>query len=211
MKKLLILVLLVFSSMAIASAKQYKAGVDYTKIESPQPTHSGKKIEVIEFFWYGCPHCFHFEPYISQWNKTKSKNVAFVRIPAVFRPGWKVQARAYYALQQMGVIESVHDKIFDEIHKHRNPLDTVTGIADFVAKQGVNRAKFIQEYNSFAVDGLVRKAVEELAAYKINGVPTVVVNGKYMLSGRLAGTYEKLIKILNYLIKKESAAPAAHK
>ncbi len=210
MKKLLILIICVFSSIAIANAKQYDEGIDYARIEQ-QPTHTGKKIEVIEFFWYGCPHCYHFEPYISKWNKTKPANVEFVRIPAVFRPGWKVQARAYYALQQMGVLESIHDKIFDEIHKNKNPLNTVNSIADFVAKQGVNRAEFLQQYNSFVVDERVRKAIKELAAYKISGVPTVIVNGKYKLNGRMAGTYENLIKILNYLIKKESAKTGANK
>ena len=205
MKKLLLSTLLLLVSAGAALAADYKAGVDYAVVEPPIATDTGDKIEVLEFFWYGCPHCYHFEPDLKRWKKTIPDNVRFVRVPAIFRPDWKIQARAYYALERMGVIESVHGKIFDEIHKNKKRLNTMDALADFVAKNGVDRAKFIEEYNSFAVDGLVRKALKKLRAYNIDGVPTLAVNGKYKVSGRMAGSHRKMIEIMNYLIKKESA------
>ncbi len=210
MKKYLLFILFLFSFSTLVHAEQYKEGVNYAAIE-PQPTETGKNIEVLEFFWYGCPHCYHFEPYISQWNKTKPANVTFIRIPAVFRPSWKVQARAYYALLDMGVIEQVHDKIFDAIHKNHQRLDTEHDMANFLATQGIDKQKFIEAYNSFSVDTQMRKGIKKLTAYKVDGVPAVFVNGKYKLSGQMAGSYENLIKILNYLIKKESKHTSASK
>ncbi len=212
MRKLLLLPLLLVAGLFVAEmtsayAAPYTEGVDYTSVEQ-QPTETGKKIEVLEFFWYGCPHCFHFEPFLDKWEKTMPKNVAFVRIPAIFRPGWKIQARAYYALLNMGVIEKIHDKIFNAIHKDRKPLNTLEEIADFVAKNGVNRERFIEEYNSFTVDNMVRKGLKKMQAYHIEGVPAVIVNGKYKVSPRKAGSFEKMIKIINYLIKKESKPDA---
>ncbi|MDT8281435.1 MAG: thiol:disulfide interchange protein DsbA/DsbL, partial [Gammaproteobacteria bacterium] len=111
MKKLLVFLLLITSSTMIHAA-DYKEGVDYKRV-AIQPTDTGDTIEVLEFFWYGCPHCYHFEPYISDWKKTKPANVEFVRVPAVFRPDWEIQARTYYALSNMGVIEDLHIRIFD--------------------------------------------------------------------------------------------------
>jgi len=202
MKKLLLFLLLMMSSVAIQAA-DFTEGIDYKKV-APQPTDTGSKIEVLEFFWYGCPHCYVFEPYIKAWKKTKPANVEFVRIPAVFRPDWEVQARTYYALSNMGVIEDLHGKIFSAIHKDKKRLNKKASITDFVVENGVDRKKFETEYNSFSVDSMVRKAKKKQTAYKIQGVPTIAVNGKYMTSASLSGSYENLIKILDYLVKKES-------
>ncbi len=202
MKKLVILLMLLVNS-PLLFAGGYVDGKDY-KTVTPQATETGDKIEVLEFFWYGCPHCYSFEPYVQAWKKTKPANVEFVRIPAVFRPDWEIQARAYYALSNMGVIESVHEKIFRAIHKDKKRLNKMDDIASFVEKNGVDRKKFMQEVNSFAVDGMLRKGKKKQAAYKIQGVPTVIVNGKYMTSGSMSGSYENMIKIINYLLAKES-------
>lgn len=128
----------------------------------------------------------------------------FVRVPAIFRPDWEVQARAYYALSNMGVIEDVHEKIFEAIHKYKQHLNTMQAMADFLEKKGVNRDQFINEFNSFSVDGMVRKAKKKQQGYKIEGVPAVAVNGKYLTSGSMAGSYDNLIKIINYLVEIES-------
>ena len=192
-----------FAGQFAVQADEFSEGIEYKKIDQ-QRTESGDKIEVLEFFWYGCPHCYHFEPSINRWKITKPENVVFTRVPAIFRPDWKVQARAYYALSNMGVIEKMHGRIFDEIHKHKKPLNTREGIADFVAANGVDRDKFIEEYNSFTVDGQVRKALKKQKAYNISGVPTVAVNGKYMTNGTMAGDYPTLIKVIDYLVEKES-------
>jgi len=203
MKKLLIFLFLISSSVTLHAA-EFKEGVHYQKLANPQPTENPGKVEVLEFFWYGCPHCYTFEPYIKSWKKTIPENVAFLRAPAIFRPDWEIQARAYYALKSMGVIEDLHSKIFDAIHKDKKHLNTLDAISDFVEAEGVDRAKFLEEYKSFAVDGLVRKTKKNQALFKIEGVPSVIVNGKYLTSGSMSGDYDNLIKIVDYLIALES-------
>jgi thiol:disulfide interchange protein DsbA len=202
MKKLLVFLLLV-ASAACSQAEEYKEGVHYKKL--PQAvTTSSDKVEVLEFFWYGCPHCYSFEPYVKSWKKTVSDNVKFARVPAIFRPDWEIQARTYYALNNMGLIETVHGKIFDEVHKNKKPLNTQKSMTAFLEKNGVDRKKFLEEYNSFGVDGLVRKAKKKQSEYKIQGVPGVVVNGKYLVSGSMAGSYDNMVKIIDYLIALEA-------
>jgi thiol:disulfide interchange protein DsbA len=202
MKKLLVLLFLLVNS-AVLQAADYTEGVEY-KALPPQPTDTGDKIEVLEFFWYGCPHCYTFEPYIKAWKKTKPDNVEFVRVPAIFRPDWEIQARTYYALTNMGVIEDLHEKIFAAIHNDKKKLYKKATLTDFVVKNGVDRKKFEEEYNSFSVDTMVRKAKKKQTAYKIQGVPSIVVNGKYLSSGSMSGSYDNLVKILDYLVAKES-------
>lgn len=202
MKKLLVLLFLLVNS-ALLQAADYTEGVNYKRLPT-QPTDSGEKIEVLEFFWYGCPHCFSFEPYINSWKKSKPANVEFIRVPVIFRPDWEVQARAYYALSNMGVIEDIHGKIFYAVNKEKKRLNKLELVADFVEKNGVNREEFIKQYNSFAVDGMVRKAKKKQKGYKIEGVPSVAVNGKYLSSGSMSGSYENLIKITSYLVAQES-------
>ncbi len=202
MKKLLVFLLLV-ASAACSQAEEYKEGVHYKKL--PQAvTTSSDKVEVLEFFWYGCPHCYSFEPYVKSWKKTVSDNVKFARVPAIFRPDWEIQARTYYALNNMGLIETVHGKIFDEVHKNKKPLNTQESMTAFLEKNGVDRKKFLEEYNSFGVDGLVRKAKKKEYEYKIQGVPGVVVNGKYLVSGSMAGSYDNMVKIIDHLIALEA-------
>jgi protein dithiol oxidoreductase (disulfide-forming) len=206
MKKLVIFLVLMISPLLV-QADNFKAGVNYKELE-PQPTQTGDKIEVLEFFWYGCPHCYHFEPYISAWKKTMPDNVEFIRVPAIFRPDWEIQAKAYYALSVMGVIEDLHGKIFDAIHKDKKPLNTLDAIADFVAQNGVDKKTFLSEYNSFVVDSMTRKAKKKMLAYHIEGVPSIVVNGKYLTTGSMAGSYENLVKVIDWLVAKESKKQA---
>lgn len=203
MKKLLVLLLLLVYS-AVIQAAGYSEGVEYKKLAIPQATDTGDKIEVQEFFWYGCPHCYHFEPYINAWKKTKPANVEFVRVPAIFRPDWEIQARAYYALSNMGIIEDLHGKIFAAIHKDKIQLNRKETLTDFLVKNGVDREKFEEEYSSFAVDSMVRKAKKKIKDYQIEGVPSISVNGKYLTSGSMSGSYDNLIKILDYLVKQET-------
>ncbi len=207
MRKILLSVVMVLTaytvSMQLSYAEQFSDGKEYKTI-AQQPTTTGDKIEVLEFFWYGCPHCYHFEPFISKWLSKKPANVAFVRIPAVFRPDWKIHARTYYALQELGRLEQVHEKIFDEIHKNHKRLDTLEAMASFLKTQGIDKKAFTEAYNSFGIDSNMRKAVKTQAAYQINGVPTVIVNGKYMTSGSMTGTYDRLLDVVDYLVAKET-------
>lgn len=202
MKKLVVLLFLLVNS-ALLQAADYSEGTHYKKLSSQQ-TSSSDKVKVEEFFWYGCPHCSTFEPYLKAWEKTKPANVELARVPAIFRPEWEVQARVYYALSNMGKIDDLHGKIFTAIHKNKKKLDNKESLTDFIVENGVDREKFLEQYNSFAVDGLVRKAKKKIKAYQIQGVPSVVINGKYLTSGSMAGSYDNMIKITNYLIKKES-------
>ena len=202
MNRLVVLLFLLVNS-SLLHAADYTEGKDYKKITPQVVTGTGDKIEVLEFFWYGCPHCYSFEPYVKTWKKTKPANVEFARVPAMFRPEWEIQARAYYALDNMGVIDNVHEKIFSAIHKDKKRLNSLSLLADFVEKHGVDRKKFMEEANSFAIDGMVRKAKKKQSAYKIQGVPSVIVNGKYITSGSMSGSYDKLIKIMDHLIAKE--------
>jgi len=202
MKKLLVFIFLIVSTIA-CQAESYKEGVHYKALPQ-QEAVSGDKVEVLEFFWYGCPHCYSFEPFIKSWKKSKPANVEFKRVPAIFRPDWEIQARTYYALSNMGVIEDLHGKIFTAIHKDKNRLNKKEHLVNFVSQNGVDRKQFLDEYNSFAVDTMVRKAKKKQKAYQIQGVPTVIINGKYQTSASMAGNYDNLIKIIDYLVKKES-------
>ena len=202
MKNVIVFVFLMIASVTL-QAEAYKAGQHYKEL-SQQPSAEEGDVEVQEFFWYGCPHCYTFEPYLKSWEKTKPANVEFVRLPTIFRPDWEVQAKSYYALQLMGEIETIHGKIFEAIHKDKKQLNTVELMSDFVEKNGVNREVFIKEYNSFSVDGMVRKVKKKQKTYQIQGVPSVVINGKYLISGSMAGSYDNMIKIMNYLIEKET-------
>ena len=202
MKKLLVFLVLM-ASTTFLHAGEYKEGVHYKKLPQAVTTASDKT-EVLEFFWYGCPHCYSFEPYVKSWKKALPENVTFTRVPAIFRPDWEIQARTYYALSNMGLIETVHGKIFEEVHKNKKRLNTLELMTAFVEKNGVDRKKFLEEYKSFGVDGLVRKAKKKQSEYKIQGVPGVVVNGKYLVSGSMAGSYDNMVKIIDHLIALES-------
>lgn len=161
------------------------------------------KIEVVELFWYGCPHCYHFDPYLERWLKTKPDYVTFRRVPAVFRESWIPQARAYYAAEAMGVLDSMHGAIFDAIHRDKRTLDTRDQLADFFAERGVDREQFLKVYNSFGVQTKVRQAISMTKNAQISGVPSMVVDGKYRTSGSLAGTFANMIKVLNILVDEE--------
>ena len=204
MKKVIAAVVLFVGLVASVQAGNYVEGKHYMPIS--QPTDTGDKIEVLEFFWYGCPHCFSFEPSLQKWLKTKPDNVEFVRLPAVFRPSWKVHARTYYALEMMGVIEEAHTKIFSAMHNKRMKLDTLESMSGFLARQKVDKKKFLASYNSFSVETKLRKAIKKLKSYNIRGVPAVAVNGKYFITSEKAGSYKNMIEILDFLIKKETAA-----
>lgn len=202
MKKYVVYICLMVCATVLHAA-DYKAGTHYKEL-GPIATDTGDKVEVLEFFSYSCPHCYRFEPYVNQWKKTKPDNVVFTRIPAIFRPDWEVQARAYYALTVMDKIDSLHSKIFDAIHKEKNRLNTTEAFADFVEKNGVDRQQFLKEYASFTVDSMVRKVKKKQKEYQIQGVPSVAVNGKYLTSGSMTGTYDNLIGVINHLVTVES-------
>ena len=205
LKKIAYVSLFLFLSMGVAQAENYKEGVEYTRI-ADQATASPDKIEVLEFFWYGCPHCYQFDPILERWLETKPANVEFVRVPAVFRPEWKVHARTYYALQAMGLGEKYHKAIFDAMHKDKADIYSESAMIDFLVSKGINKDDFKSAYGSFSIDGLLRKTIKKVKSYAIRGVPAMAVNGKYLVSGKSAGSLKNMISIVDYLIKKEAAA-----
>jgi protein dithiol oxidoreductase (disulfide-forming) len=187
-------------------AKEYKEGVEYIKLATPVPTQNAEKIEVQEFFWYGCPHCFQFEPKLAAWVKNKPANVEFVRMPAPLNPNWMPHTKTYYALEAMGRGDEFHVEIFNAMHVAKLKLFTPEAIADFLAQKGVDRTKFLDSYNSFAVNMRARKAEQLGNQYKITGVPALTVNGKYLISTNQSGGFDEVLNILSYLVNKEAAA-----
>lgn len=189
-----------------AQAVTYKENIQYQKVEPPQPITTGNKIEVVEMFWYGCPHCNHLEPYVNRWLKKKAKDVELVRIPAVFRPNWALHARAFYTAQILGVLDKTHDAMFDAIHKLRKPMNTEGEIMDLFAQHGVKNDEFKRVFHSFAVEAKVRRARDMSQRYGIDGVPTLIVDGKYRTDAELAGSAANIFKVVDYLVDQERKA-----
>lgn len=197
-------VLMIVPVLAIAA--NFKAGVHYTELDKPVATQTGDKIEVLEFFWYGCPHCFRFEPVVSRWGKNTADNVRFIRVPAPLNPKWMVHTKTYYALEMMDKLDLYHEAIFDAMHVKRKRLYTLDAIADFLANQGLDPNAFKDTYNSFGVEMRARQAMQLGRDYQLNGVPMLTVNGKYVISASKAGGYQKMLDIADYLIEREAKA-----
>jgi len=197
--------------LPLVASAQYTEGVEYQVVPDAQPVETGAKIEVREFFWYGCPHCFALEPYIEKWLRSEPRNVEFVRTPAALNERWAIHARAYYAFQALGLTAKLHRAFFDAIQIDRRPLFDPQSIADFVAQKGGNRTAFLNAYNSFGVDSSVLKSNQLARAYNIDSVPTVVVDGKYLTNSTLANGPEHVMEVVNFLVHKVAAERAAKK
>ena len=178
-------------------------GTHYVKLSQPGPVPADGKIEVVEFFWYGCPHCFAFEPALDAWQKKLPSDVAFRRVPVAFREEpFVAHQRLYYALESMGLVEAMHRKVFNAIHLDRLRLDKLPEISAFMAKNGVDAAKFSDAFNSFSVQTKIRQAKQLSEAYRIDGVPTLGIQARYYTSGSLAGTAERTLVVADYLIQR---------
>jgi protein dithiol oxidoreductase (disulfide-forming) len=175
-------------------------GKHYVRLSQPLPATAGK-IEVIEFFWYGCPHCYSFEPALDAWAKKLPADVAFRRVPVAFREEpFGPHQRIYFALEALGQVEAMHRKVFFAIHSERQRLDKPADIAAFMAKHGIDSAKFLDAYNSFGVQAKQRQARQLTEAYKVGEVPTLGIAGRYYTTGALAGTPERSLAVADYLI-----------
>ncbi len=203
-KNTLCVLLLAFAFIAQAVAEEQP----YELLSPAQPTQNPDKIEVIEFFWYGCPHCYSFEPMLAQWLKNKPENVEFIRQPAVFSRLWELHAKAYYTAEALGVLDKVHADFFDAIQNKRQKLADKDELAEFFAGHGVDKAAFEEAYDSFLVDAKLRQARAMAPRYGVTGVPAVIVNGRYKVTARLAKSQQNMIKVINDLIKKESKQSA---
>lgn len=192
----------VVSGSALAQMA-YVAGSDYQVISPAVKTSQPDKVVVTEVFWYGCPHCFRFEPYVQRWAAELPEGVVFEHVPSVIVSRWKEHARAYYAFQMMGALEQLHTAFFDALHLKRQRLDDLDAIAGFVAEQGLDEKAFRENYASFAVETQLNKNGRKEQRYGHNGVPAVIVNGKYLVTGSLAGSNERMIQIMNFLVAQE--------
>ncbi len=195
------LFILLLSCSALLKAEP----LGYEPLSPAQPTHNPDKIEIIEFFWYGCPHCYSFEPLLEKWLKTLPKNVEFIRQPAVFSDLWGKHAKAYFTAEALGVVDKTHADFFDAIQNKKQNLETEEQLAKFFVAHGVNETEFHDTYNSFLVDAKMRQATTTAGRYGVTGVPAVIINGKYKTNGPLAGSHEKMLDVINQLIKQESA------
>jgi thiol:disulfide interchange protein DsbA len=189
-----------------ANAQSFKEGVEYVKIDEPVKTSHPDKVVVTEVFWYGCPHCFRFEPYIEQWKSRMPEGVVFESVPSVLNPSWMEHARAFFALEAMGESEKVHKPLFNAIHLKNQRLNSLDTLAAFVGALGVDEKAFRDHFHSFPVDTQVRKVKQQERKYGHRGVPAVIINGKYRTSGSQAGSNARIIEVIDYLVSKELAA-----
>jgi len=196
-------------AILVSFSLQVGAQQGYELIESPQRTANPDKVEVVEFFWYGCPHCFRFEPHIAEWKKNKPDNVEFINAAPPLNPAWKVHSQAFYAAQVMGVLDKFHEPMFNAIHVEKKRMRKAKDVLKLVDSLGLDSKAFGKTMKSFAVDSKIRQSLQMASAANISAVPTVIVNGKYRTSGSVAGSNEQLIVVLNELIAKESAEMAS--
>ena len=190
-----------FPSLAQAQARAFQSGSDYLTLDKPAATEApAGMVEVVEFFWYNCPHCNAFEPMFDAWAKKVPKDVAVRRAPIAFRPDFEPQQRLYYVLEAMGKVEELHRKVFNAIHVEKQQLATADQITAWAEKQGIPKAKFVEMYNSFSVSTKVRKATQLQDAYALDGVPALGINGRYFTSGTQAKTLERALQVTDYLI-----------
>ncbi len=186
---------------AQAQGKPPQEGSDYVVLDKRAPVEApAGKVEVVEFFWYSCPHCHHFEPALEEWIKKAPKDVVVRRVPVAFRPDFEPQQRLYYVLEAMNKVEELHKKVFHAIHVEKQAMNTAELVTGWAEKQGLNKAKFVEMYNSFSVATKARKATQLQDAYKVDGVPAVGVAGRFYTSGTLAQTMDRALLVTDYLI-----------
>ncbi len=201
-------------SLSTGAWAQFVPGKDYQPINPAQPTASGAKVEVIEFFYYGCPGCNGLQPPLRAWLKKKPADVEFRRAPVVFQDSWLPLTTAYHAFDAMGIVDKVHDELFRAIHEQRSLeikglLRDQKPLFDWVAKQGVDRQRFVDVYNSFGVRSRTNRSIELPGHYHVTSTPTLVVDGKFLMTPAMAGSYERYFNVLDQVIamaRKERAA-----
>lgn len=180
-----------------------EAGLDYLELSSPRPTEAKGKVEIIEFFWYGCPHCYRLEPELQAWIKKLPKDVTVRRMPATLNDSWEPMTRAYYAMEALGLTDKLHAKLFEAIHANGLNPGKPEVFFDWAAKQGVDKAKLAQAYNSFSVNAQVMHSRQLVQEYKLTGVPAFAVAGRYVTSAYMTGSNPALFDTLDALIQGE--------
>lgn len=211
-----------FSLLALgasAAPDNPKSGVDYRTLEKAQPTDGGKRVEVIEFFWYSCPHCNSLEPALNDWVAKQGDKIAYKRVPVAFRDSMAPQQKLYYTIEAMGLIDKLHHKVFQAIHVQRKPLDTEAAITTFMVNEGIEKQKFLNVFNSFGVQSKTRRASQLQQAYQIDGVPLLAVEGRYLTSPAIVGAsigsradpvlHAATFQVLDWLIARSAKEKSA--
>ncbi|MGE5525165.1 MAG: thiol:disulfide interchange protein DsbA/DsbL [Rhodospirillaceae bacterium] len=214
-------VLACLSLIAPSQAQQAPvAGREYQLVKPPQPTNTGNKIEVLEFFWYGCPHCAHLQPHLNAWLKRKPADVELKHQPAAFQESWLQLARTYYTIETLGLVDKLHGELFSAIHD-KHALDPATlardpkSLFDWVAAKGVDRKKFMDTYNSFSVQSRTKGTIEFTQRYDIPGTPALIIDGRYMtapsmtLKGDRGIDYDRFFSVVDQLIAQARKARGA--
>lgn len=190
-------------ALASAQAKAPQEGTDFFKLDSPAPVDvPAGKIEVNEFFWYNCPHCNAFEPTLSAWVKKLPKDVVFKRVPIAFRDDFVPQQKLFFALDAMGLVEKLHARVFAAIHGEKQNLTNAEAITAWVVKQGVDKAKFLEQFNSFAASTKATRARQLQNSYRVEGVPALGIAGRYYTDGSLAKSMDRALQVADFLISE---------
>jgi len=193
---------LAFSSFA--QIEKFIAGTHYTELSAPVNTNDSSKVEVLEVFWYGCSHCFRFEPLIANWEATMSADVDFGRFPAMWNGLMEVHAQVYYTAEAMDALDIVHEHIFNAINIEGNRLQNEGQIGALFAKYGINEEEFSKSFNSFSVRTKVNQAKQRMQAYEIRSTPNMIVNGKYLVAtGQNVLTQADMLEVVDFLVEKE--------
>jgi thiol:disulfide interchange protein DsbA len=184
-----------------AAAKKPVEGTDYLSLDKRVPTDVGAgKIEVIEFFWYSCPHCNSFEPQFAAWKKAAPKDVVVQRVPVRFRDDFEAQQRAYYVFESLNMVDAMHGKLFHAIHTERQQLTSGAALAAWADKNGLPEKKFLETFNSFGVASKARRATQLQEAFKVQGVPALGIAGRFYTDGSLTQTMDRALQVAEYLI-----------
>lgn len=203
---------------AVAAEEPFKEGVHYQRLAEPVRVRDPQKIEVVEVFWYGCPHCFRFDPLVKAWQKKAPADVDFWRLPVVWNGLTQMHAQAFYTAQALGVLDTkLHDALFDALNVQNNQLNNKSKIEQLFISNGVKKEDFAKAFDSFGVTSQVNQAKARSLSYKIEGTPEMVVAGKYRVDGRSAGgpggsetnSHQKMLEVVDFLIAKERKAKTA--
>ncbi len=194
------LILITFFT-ALFTVNAHAAG-GYETIKNAPARVDTERDEVLEYFWFGCPHCYAFEPTINAWAANKPDHVDFVREAPPLNPSWTAHSKAFYAAQLMGVTDEFFEPLFNAIHKDKKRLNTPKSISKFAATLGIDGDKFLKTMNSFAVDAKIRRSLDLARAAGINSVPSVVINGKYKTTGSIAGSNQRVIEVIEELTQR---------
>jgi protein dithiol oxidoreductase (disulfide-forming) len=199
--------LIVVAQGAQAQGAAPVEGRDFVRLATPAPVPAGGKIDVVEFFSYACPHCYEFEPALDQWVKRLPPDVAFRRVPAAFNAVWESYAKTYYAFEATGLLDTLHKRLFAALHVQRLRLNSENDVADWVGKNGGDAAKFLEAWKSFGTATKLRQGKQLAEAYKIDGVPTLGIHGRFFTSGSLAGSHVRALQVAEQLVQR-SRKPA---